>query len=242
MATKKRKTSKKKSMSSLLALLPIGSGRPKAKRNPGAFMVNPAKNRRRRRRNPAGDSIVSDLVSVGLTALVSGGAVGFIDSKIGNLGFIGRSVVKVGMALGGGFAFKRLLGPRAGLIAMAVPFATLGHETGVKLGGGLVAMTKKQGVAALLEAAADDEEIAALLDGPPDEEAIGQGKGYMRDMKYGAPTAHPYPELAAIEAAEEAELEDGEMGDDEISGDGDEESELAALYNMQGDDDDDEEA
>lgn len=217
----------KRKSKSILALLPLGGGRVRAKRrNPHALMVNPRR-KRRRRRNPSLAATVrgglGDALALALPATFGGAAIGFVDSKIGGrFGFVGRTAVKLGVAIAAGTIGRKFLGARGGDVAMGAVLSTIGHEIGVRAGGGIVALTRREGVSALLDAAADDPEIAALLDAPPDEDAIGQGKGYLRSMATGAPTSHPYPELAAMEEDTYGEADaDGYNDGDEYGDDDD---------------------
>lgn len=142
------------------------------KRNPGAYLMNPK--RRRRRRNPG--RMAGDLLSVAAPALIGGGVMGFVDSKfLGTSGTLIRTVVKGGVALGLGTVGRRFFGDVGAKVAMGSVISSIGYEAGVRLGGGMVAMTKQEGVKALIEAAAEDDEIAALIEQAAEgqEEEVG---------------------------------------------------------------------
>lgn len=134
--------------------------------NPGAYMMNPRKRRRRsRRRNPSLKSTLGDLMGIALPATVGGAAIGFIDSKfLGTSGFMIRTAGKVAVALGIGHFGKKMFGDVGSKVAMGAVLSTIGHEVGVKFGGGMISMTKEEGVEALIEMAAEDEEVAALIE------------------------------------------------------------------------------
>lgn len=120
------------------------------------------------------------------------------------------------------------MGKENSRIAMGAVVSTIGHELGVRLGGGMVAMTKQEGVSALIEAAAEDEEVAALLaEGPtgvspgpaygPDYMAVGGGGTYLSDYATGLPPGpgqHPYPSLAEMAVGADGTIyQDDETGD-----------------------------
>ena len=134
--------------------------------NPGALMMNPKRRRRSRRRNPAGlKDTLGELTSIALPATVGGAAIGFVDSKfLGTSGFLIRTAGKVAVALGIGHFGKKMFGEVGSKVAMGAVLSTIGHEVGVKFGGGMVAMNKAEGVNALIEAAAEDEQVAALIE------------------------------------------------------------------------------
>lgn len=145
------------------------------RRNPGALLVNPRRRRSRsrrryRRRNPAGlKSGFDSLLSLLFPATLGGVALGFVDSKIlGTRGTIIRMGGKLGLALAFTTFGEKWLGRDGSRAAAAGVLATIGQEIGVRLGGGMVAMTKEEGVQALIEAAVEDEEVAALIEGADD--------------------------------------------------------------------------
>lgn len=140
------------------------------RRNPGALVVNPRRRtsrRRYRRRNPASlKGGVDALLSLLFPATLGGVALGFIDSKIlGTRGTIIRMGGKLVLALGFTTIGEKWLGRDGSRAAAAGVLATIGQEIGVRLGGGMVAMTKEEGVKALIEAAVEDENVAALIEG-----------------------------------------------------------------------------
>jgi hypothetical protein len=169
------------------------------RRNPGALMVNPRRRRRRarranprrrhhrRRRNPGGlqrfaKAGLHDIMVAAVPATIGGLVIGFVDSKfLGTMGTIGRNIGKLLTAVMVGTLGRRFLGPVGTGVAMGAVLGTIGHEFGVKLGGGMVAMTKGEGVRELVEMAATDAEtqaeLGALIEGNDFEDAQHEYEG-----------------------------------------------------------------
>lgn len=201
------------------------------RRNPGALMVNPRRRRRRvrrrnphrrRRRNPGIGSYakqgLKDIAIAAIPATLGGILIGFVDAKLlGPLGTIGRNIGKLIVAAGGAALLRKRLGPVGTGVFMGSIVGTMGHEFGVRLGGGMVTMTKREGVRELVEMAATDAEtqaeLGALVDGADDGiegEFSSAAKDYEEALAGGIP-----PEYAALAAADDADLNDEIDGDDD---------------------------
>lgn len=161
------------------------------RRNPGALMVNPRRRRRRRarrsnprrrhhrrRRNPGigayAKSALHDVMIAAIPATIGGIVIGFADAKLlGPLGTIGRNVGKLVLMAGLAALLRKRLGPVGTGVMSGAILGTIGHEVGVRLGGGMVTMTKREGVRELVEMAATDAEtqaeLGALVDGGDDD-------------------------------------------------------------------------
>src|SRR5687767_296888 len=237
---RRRRHSAAAGLGRILALLPIGGGRNMAKRrksrgrrrrrNPGALMVNPRRRkrrarrsnpRRRRRRNGIGSYAragLKDIAIAAIPATLGGILIGFVDAKLlGPLGTIGRNIGKLLVAAGGAALLRKKLGPAGTGVFLGSIVGTIGHEFGVRLGGGMVTMTKREGVRELVEMAATDAEtqaeLGALVDGADDGiegEFSNAAKDYEEALAGGIP-----PEYAALAAADDQDLNDEIEGDDD---------------------------
>lgn len=143
---------------------------PHRRRRRNALVINPRRGRRRRRRNPgiAGFARqgMKDIVMAAIPATIGGIVIGLVDSKLlGPMGTIGRTIGKLVTAVLVAAVGRRWLGPMGTGVAMGAILGTIGHEVGIRLGGGVVAVTKKEGVQELVEMAATDAEVQAQLQG-----------------------------------------------------------------------------
>jgi hypothetical protein len=114
-----------------------------------------------------------------IPATLGGVVIGFMDSKfLGPLGTIGRMVGKILTAVVVAAVGRKWLGPVGTGVAMGAILGTVGSEIGVRLGGGMVAMTKREGVQELVEMAATDAqtqaELGALIEGGIGDESTAQ--------------------------------------------------------------------
>lgn len=194
-------------------------------------MVNPRRRRRRarrrnphrrRRRNPGIGSYAKqgfkDIAIAAIPATIGGILIGFIDAKLlGPLGTIGRNVGKLLVTAGAAALLRKKLGPGGTGVMTGAILGTIGHEFGVRLGGGMVTMTKREGVRELVEMAATDAEtqaeLGALVEGGDDSiegEFSNAAKDYEEALAGGIP-----PEYAALAAADDADLNDEIDGDDD---------------------------
>lgn len=198
------------------------------RRNPGALMVNPRRRRRRRarrsnprrrrRRNPGISGYAKqglrDIMIAAIPATIGGVVMGFADAKLlGPLGTIGRNVGKLILTAGLAALLRKRLGPVGTGVMSGAILGTIGHEVGVRLGGGMVTMTKREGVRELVEMAATDaetqQELSALVDGDDQVEGFkDEASDYEQALAGGIP-----PEYAA--------LADGEDVGDEMEGEDD---------------------
>lgn len=151
------------------------------RRNPGALLVNPSRRRRGRirrhrgrRRNPGLMSAAKEGVMLvlksAIPAVVGGALLGFADAKfLGTRGMVIRLVGKGVLATVAGVAGRRFLGREAAAVAVGAVLGSIGSEIGIKLAGGIVAGTKKEGLKELISDPGDDEEVrdamAALTEG-----------------------------------------------------------------------------
>lgn len=201
----------------ILALLPIGGrsmakskkrrGKRRRRRNPGALLVNPSRrrrsrrrrtnpSRRRRRRNPGFGGYAKqglrDIMMAAIPATLGGIVIGFVDSKfLGTAGTIGRNVGKLLTAVVVAALARKKLGPVGTGVALGAVLGTIGHEVGVRLGGGMVTMTKREGVKELVEMAATDAEtqaeLGALIEGEDEISAEEESADiYTRAIEGGA--------------------------------------------------------
>lgn len=113
---------------------------------------------------------LKDVMLAAIPATIGGLAIGFVDAKmIGRGGALVRNLVKVVTAIVVGTMGRRWLGPTGSGIAMGAILGTIGHEYGIKLGGGMVAMSKLEGMGDLVEAASTDADVnyqlQALIEG-----------------------------------------------------------------------------
>lgn len=139
---------------------------------------NPHRRRRRsnpgrrhhRRRNPGLGGGVRSIVKTAIPAAIGGLGAGFLDAKVtGDLPLPLRLGAKL-LAAGVGGAFMRGNPVRAAAF-MGSMIGSAGYEAGVRLGGGVVATSKGQGMKELAAMAAEDEESLGLLT----EELHGMG-------------------------------------------------------------------
>ncbi len=204
------------------------------RRNPGALMVNPRRRRRRRarrsnprrrhhrrRRNPGIGSYakqgIKDIAIAAIPATLGGILIGFVDAKLlGPMGTIGRNIGKLLVTAGAAALLRKKLGPVGTGVMTGAILGTIGHEFGVRLGGGMVTMTKREGVRELVEMAATDaetqQELGALVEGEGDAiegEFSNAAKDYEEALAGGIP-----PEYAALAAADDADMAD-ELEDDD---------------------------
>ena len=122
--------------------------------------------------NPGTGSLMSRAKKSLTPALagVGGGALaGFVDT----IPFFARSAVlsglaKFGLAVLGGSMLRRRTEAAYGFVGGAM--GGLGYTVGVRMGGGLVALTKGQALKGLADLAADDPELEAVI---ADADGIG---------------------------------------------------------------------
>lgn len=102
------------------------------------------------------------VIKTTIPASIGGLVLGLVDAKLPS-GVVGRTIVKAVIgALWGGF-MGRFLGEAGAAAGVATVMGSIGHEFGLRLGGGIVTTTKKEGVKELVEMAADDAEIQGHL-------------------------------------------------------------------------------
>jgi hypothetical protein len=114
-----------------------------------ARITNPGRRVRFRRHNPGGvGGIISSVLGAGIPALLAGGATGFVDAKfLSSMSPIARIGSKVALAAAIGLALRKR--PALAGAAMAGVIGTLGYETGVRVGGGVVATSKPEAMSQL---------------------------------------------------------------------------------------------
>jgi hypothetical protein len=136
-----------------------------------------------------------------IPATVGGIVIGFLDSKLlGTQGTIVRNVGKVMTAILVSTIGRRWLGATGSGIAMGAILGTIGHEVGVRLGGGMVTMTKREGVRELVEMAATDAETQAELGALIEDEGGDQIEGAVSDYEAAIEGKASLPkEYAALE-------------------------------------------
>jgi hypothetical protein len=149
-----------------------------------------------------------DIMLAAIPATIGGFVIGFVDSKfLGAAGTVARTLGKLVTAFVVGSLGKRWgLGQTGAGIAMGAILGTIGHEFGVKAGGGMIAMTKKEGVSELIAGAAYDAEVQAEL-GALIEDGELEGSvadGYQADLMGGG--KNPY--AAALEGEDDMGEED----------------------------------
>lgn len=166
-------------------------------------------NRLRRRRhnqlmplpNPGG-GLVGKMIGMALPATAAGLGVGLIDAKLlAGRGAFMRYGAKVGLAALGLMTARRF--PTLGPSLAAAGFSSIGYEFGMKMGGGVLAGSKKAGMKELAAMAAEEEEMSQLLA----TELHGYGMGLLVETESGMKALDP-----------------GDIGDDEgerMSGDDD---------------------
>jgi hypothetical protein len=243
---RRRRHSATAGLGRILALLPIGGGRHMAKRrksrgrrrrrNPGALMVNPRRRRRRRarrsnprrrhhrrRRNPGIGAYakqgIRDIAIAAIPATLGGILIGFVDAKLlGPMGTIGRNIGKLLVTAGAAALLRKKLGPVGTGVMTGAILGTIGHEFGVRIGGGMVTMTKREGVRELVEMAATDAEtqaeLGALVEGEGGDSIDGEFKSAAADYEEALAGGIP-PEYAALAAADDADFADEMEGDDD---------------------------
>jgi len=127
------------------------------------------------RRNPGIVASVKETLFTAVPAVIAGAGVGFLDTKI----LAGRSMVirvgaKVGLAAVAGMLLRSR--PKMAMATMGAVLGTLGYEGGVRIGGGVIATSRPQGIKELAAMAGEDEESLGLLT----EEL--QGMGVLTEM------------------------------------------------------------
>lgn len=133
-----------------------------------------------------------------IPATVGGIIIGVIDSKLlGPMGTIGRVAGKLVTAVLVAAIGRRWLGPMGTGVAMGAILGTIGHEVGIRLGGGIVATSKKEGVQELVEMAATDAEVQAELGalvegGMGDESTATAVSSYERAIMGASPMPKEY--------------------------------------------------
>lgn len=112
------------------------------RRNPRRFTA--ARRHFRRRRNPGIGGGLALFAKTGIPAVLAGGTAGFVEAQ-----FLGKSsaLVQVGAKLGiaAGLGLLTRKHPMLSVSLMAGVLGTLGFEQGVKMGGGVVAMSAAGG-------------------------------------------------------------------------------------------------
>jgi len=127
------------------------------------------------RRNPGIMSAAKETLTAAVPAVIAGVGIGFLDTKV----LAGRSIIirvgaKVGAAAIAAMALRSR--PKIALATMGAILGTLGYEGGVRLGGGVIATSRPQGIKELAAMAAEDEESLGLL-----TEQL-QGMGILTEM------------------------------------------------------------
>lgn len=127
-------------------------------------------NGRRRRRNPGLGGPVKSVVRALIPSAAGGFGAGLLDAKIaGNWPMPLRIFTKLLAAGLGGAVLRR--NPISAAAFMGSMIGSAGYEGGVRLGGGVIATSKGQGMRELAAMAAEDEESLGLLT----EELHGMG-------------------------------------------------------------------
>jgi hypothetical protein len=188
-------------------------------RNPGALMVNPRRGRRhrrsgsrRRRRNPGAiREGIGLLIKSLIPALAGGGILGFIDAKfLGAKGTAFRTVGKGVLAGVLGIVGRKYLGPAGAGVAVGAVLGSIGYEGGYRLGGGVVADSKKAALKELLSDPGDDQEVRAAmgrLEGVGDD----MGESYGRALNAGISESYE----SALRTDYSAQSVGDDMGDDD---------------------------
>lgn len=178
------------------------------------------------RRNPGFVGAAKETLFAALPAVAAGAGIGFVDTKI----LAGRSIIiRVGAKLGAAAVAAMALRsrPKMAFATMGAILGTVGYEGGVRVGGGVIAASKTQGMKELAAMAAEDEQSLGLLQ----EEMKGMGllteMSDMGDQPELEGIGEDQPELQGV-GADIPDLGDEEnitdMGDEEISDFGDEEN------------------
>lgn len=167
------------------------------------------------RTNPGIMATAKETLWSAIPAGVAGVGMGFLDTKI----LAGRSaIIRVGAKIGASVVAGLLLRkrPKMAFAAMGACLGTLGYEGGVRLGGGVIATSRVQGIKELAAMAGEDEEALGLL-----QEEM-KGMGLLTETGADEPDlGDDMPDLGQGE-------EVAEVGDDDEVGDyGDEEEEAA---------------
>jgi len=127
------------------------------------------------RRNPGIMAAAKETLTAAVPAVIAGAGIGFLDTKI----LAGRSIlIRVGAKVGAAALAAVLLRskPKMALATMGAVLGTLGYEGGVRVGGGVIATSRPQGIKELAAMAAEDEESLGLL-----QEEM-QGMGLLTEM------------------------------------------------------------
>jgi len=166
----------------------------------GKRRANPITYANRRRRNPISYSNplggIGPLVGMAVPAVSAGFVASFVDAQfLSSMNPIIRYGARVALAVGAGMALKKR--PAMATAAMAGILGSMGGELGTRMGGGLVAASKKAGMKELAAMAADDGDLALLMK----EELSGYGLGLI--------------------ASESSMGDDGDLSGDEDMGAGD---------------------
>ena len=133
-----------------------------------------------------------------IPATIGGVIIGLMDAKLlGPLGTVGRTLGKVVTAVLVAAIGRRWLGPMGTGVAMGAILGTIGHEVGIRLGGGIVATSKKEGVRELVEMAATDAEtqaeLGALIEGNYGDESTATAvNSYQMAIDGGSPMPKEY--------------------------------------------------
>jgi hypothetical protein len=210
---RKRKSSSRRRRRNPGALLVNPTRRRKRRRSRrrNALVVNPRRRRRARRRNPgyrrrrrnpgiAGFARqgMRDIVMAAIPATIGGIVIGLMDAKLlGPMGTIGRTVGKIVTAVIVAAVGRKWLGPMGTGVAMGAILGTIGHEVGIRLGGGILATSKKEGIKELVEMAATDAEtqaeLGALIEGNfGDESTATAVSSYELAITGGSPMPKEY--------------------------------------------------
>lgn len=131
---------------------------------------NPGRRHFRRRRNPGLGGPIKSVVRALIPSAAGGLGAGLLDAKIaGNWPMPLRIGAKLVAAALGGAVLRR--NPISAAAFMGSMIGSAGYEGGVRLGGGVIATSKGQGMKELAAMAAEDEESLGLLT----EELHGMG-------------------------------------------------------------------
>jgi len=134
---------------------------------------NPHRRHHRRRRHNPGLNASAAIKSVGkalIPAVAGGLGAGLLDAKVtGGMSAIVRVGAKLGVAALGGALLRK--NPMRAAAFMGAMVGTAAYEAGVRIGGGVIAVSKAQGMHELAALAAEDDENLGLLH----EELAGMG-------------------------------------------------------------------
>lgn len=180
-------------------------------RRPRIVYVNPRKrrhrHRRHHRRNPSVGGALKGILAALIPAAAGGFGAGLIDTKVtANMPTVARVGAKLAVAALGGALLRK--NPVRAAAFMGAMVGTAAYEPGIRMGGGVVAVGRPQGMKELAAMAAEDEQSLGLL------QTELQGMGLLED---GTAGMGDEPDLGDIgnepDLGDEAEVAD--LGDDD---------------------------